>query len=175
MPRKLILLSMAIIAIAACQRQQPRWADVPVSPDLPYELKLRTFHDGGYADQPFRLMLIRRGSTPHENCLFSKGDCKIILHTEQCENILVIATKEFIYIFYSEIIINGFGSFAYEDYQPRRVLCDIASPFCKDLYDRLSRDHGPGAQICTFEGQDKQRQEFERKAAAASMPNTPQP
>lgn len=172
---RVIILSIGIIAMVACERRQPPWIDVPVSSRLPYELKLATYDDGDIAGQPFDLMVIRRGSTPHENCLFSKGDCDIILRAEQCENVLVIAKKDFLYIFYSEIAIKQFGSFTYGKYQPRRALCDIASSFCRDLYDRLSQDHGPGAQVCTFEGQQKQREEFERKATAKAEGSAPNP
>ncbi len=141
MKRGAILLAALGLLISACDRRPPPALRLPVASDATYVLFLRTYEDG-YGDQPFEL-----SSSP----IFGPDARFRLLSAEQCRNVTVAQTPAVLYVFFDELMMTGgVSSFPY-DGRPRPVLCDLASPYCRQMRDDLVRTGVRLQPICTLQ------------------------
>lgn len=113
---------MAIALFASCGRNEPPWNKLPSAGDQPYEVRIRTYRDGDYADQPFHLRVISRGSRQSEIR---------VMAARQCKNVNILQENGFLYLFYEELSLGGFSSSQYNVAMPRPFLCPLQHEFCR--------------------------------------------
>ena len=130
----------ALLALAACGRSQPEPVALPQVSGVPYQVLLRTFHDGDYADQPFHLLV----KTPADD------DPKTVLRAAQCKNVSVAQTADKVYVFYEELTLAGFTSIEFDSREPTVLLCDQHASECIDARQRLERVGAKLSRVCTY-------------------------
>lgn len=122
------LVFLALLLVAGCGGSEPPTATLPTERGVPYRVMLTTFHDGAYADQPFRLLLKADSSA---------GEPKNILQATQCKNVSVGQTADTLYVFYDDLAVSEFASFQYHANEPRVLLCDLHTSECRNIRQRL--------------------------------------
>lgn len=144
MPR-LILATVAIagtaISLVACGGNKPAWTLLPSADGSPYQVSIRTYNDGAYADQPFEVKAESKNFPEHSES---------ILSAEQCKNVQIAQTKESLYIFYEEIVLNSFSSIRNYESLPRPFLCDMRNAFCKNTLREIVEAKGVVSKACTY-------------------------
>lgn len=130
----------ALLALAACDRSQPEPVALPQVRGAPYQVLLRTFHDGDYADQPFHLLVKTSAAE----------DPKILLRAEQCKNVSVAQAADKVYVFYDELMLAGFTSIKFDSREPTVLLCDNHASECIDARQRLERGGAKLSRVCTY-------------------------
>ena len=136
-------LAAALLPVAACDRGGPPWKHLPSSAEQAYEIDLRTFKDGAYADQPFHLRIKSRRSPGVENR---------VMAASQCENVRILQGPDFLYIFYHELALSEFSSSKFYKSMPRPFLCDLRHPFCADRLKQALSAKERVLDICTYAG-----------------------
>ena len=140
---KLLVLGLLIqLSLVSCGRSEPHPVALPTVPGVPYRVLVKTFRDGHYADQPFHLLVQIKGS---------EGQPKTILRAEQCKDVQIAQTPRTLYVFYDEMILNGFSSFQYEANEPRVLLCDLHTPECIASRLALSRQAANLSNVCKYQ------------------------
>ena len=137
-------LAAIIFLIASCWRNEPAWNDVPSPPDLMYKISIRTY-GGGYADKPFDIKISSKMPLRHEST---------VVQTDQCKNVKILARRDYVYIFYDELALNGFSSFQYHNSLPRPFLCDVRHQFCRSLLQVAEKNREPVYSVCTYSGRN---------------------
>jgi hypothetical protein len=137
----LTAVAMLALALAACVESKPVWRTLPSESGLSYEVSVRTYEDGNYADQPFELKT--------ESKMESKNYVSF-LSAEQCKNVKVAQTKNIVFIFYDELVLNSFSSTRFDTSFPRPFLCDMQHPFCKTTLTTIIAAKGVVSNVCTF-------------------------
>jgi hypothetical protein len=128
---------------AGCGRDGPAWKQLPASPDQAYEVSVRTFKDGAYADQPFHLRIRSRRPPGHEIR---------VLAASQCENVKILQTPDYLYVFYDELALGGFSSSQFAESMPRPFLCDLRHAFCNARLDAALGAKETVSDVCTYTG-----------------------
>jgi hypothetical protein len=144
MPRIIAVAFLAValaMSIASCGGNSPAWIALPSTAELPYLASVQTRKDGAYADQPFALKAVSKAHTEADSQLIS---------AEQCKNVKVVQTKDTIFIFYDELILNGFSSMRYDPSLPRPFLCDMQKTFCQDMLGNFVTAKNAVSNVCTY-------------------------
>jgi hypothetical protein len=133
--------ALSILATAACNRSEPVLTVLPKVAGVNYQVMVRTYQDGAYADQPFHLMVKADGSTDLP---------KIVFRSAQCQHVLVAQTPRTLYVFYKELVLNNFASSQDEVGEPRVLLCDLHTPECAAAQRELSKRGANFSHVCTY-------------------------
>ncbi len=128
--------------VVACGSSEPQPETLPVSEGVDYQVSIKTFDDGAYADQPFHLLVRTkdRGS-----------QSRTVLRAEQCKDVAVAHTQDILYIFYDELVLDAFSSFQYEKDEPRIMLCDMHLPICVHIQTELTASGTQLSEVCTYQ------------------------
>lgn len=132
---------LVLLSLVACGGSEPDPIALPTAAGVPYRVLVTTFNDGAYADQPFHLLLESKGAA---------GDPKTVLRAEQCKNVHLAQTPHTLYVFYDELMLNGFSSFRYEAHEPRVLLCDVQTPECAATRLTLTSRGAKLSNVCTY-------------------------
>ena len=135
------LMLFALLFVAGCGGSEPPTVTLMTEKGVPYRVMITTFHDGAYADQPFHLLL----KADH-----SAGEPKNVLQAGQCKNVSVGQTTEILYVFYDELAVSAFASFQYQANEPRVLLCDLHTPECRRIRQRLVGSGTKLSNICSY-------------------------
>lgn len=135
-----ILISLSLL-LFSCQRKGPEWVALPSSEDLLYQVLVRTYTDGAYADQPFSVRVVSK--------INSKRD-SVPITAAQCRNVKIAQTKDIVYIFYDELVLDGFSSMQYGYSLPRPILCDMRQEYCQDMLKSIVSSNEILSNVCTF-------------------------
>jgi hypothetical protein len=127
------------LPIAACSVPEPSAVALPSENGVPYRVLLQTFDDGAYADQPFRLLIQAAGGEP-----------KTVLRAAQCKDVRVGQTADALYVFYGELMLNGFSSFQFAANEPRVILCDLRASACASTQRELIEAGAKLSEVCTY-------------------------
>lgn len=144
MPRLIFAFPIAAgvsLVLGACGGSKPAWTALPSEKGAAYQVSLRTYHDGGYADQPFELQTTSKTGS---------GQGGQVLSAEQCKNVKVAQTKDNLFIFYDVLVLKGFSSTRYDASLPRPFLCDMQHPFCKETLATIEAAKGVVTKVCSY-------------------------
>jgi hypothetical protein len=130
--------------VVSCGREPPA-APLQSAPDAAYSVFVRTYDDG-HGDQPFELLISSRRPG---------AELSSVLFADQCKDVDVAQTPAFLYIFYGELGLKSFGSFAY-DGLPRPVLCDLQTSHCSAFRTQLKQQGYQLQKVCTFSTDERQ-------------------
>lgn len=72
------------------------------------------------------------------------------MSAEQCKNVEVAQTKDNLFIFYDELVLNGFSSTRYDPSLPRPFLCDMQHPFCRATLATIVAAKGVVSKVCSY-------------------------
>lgn len=134
------LAVVTLFALFACGGPQPEPVALPQVRGVPYQVSFQTFDEGGYADQPFNLIL--KNSADDEP--------KTILRAEQCKNVSVAQTASQIYVFYDELMLAGFTSIEFDSREPTVLLCDQHALECRNARKRLGSEGVKFSNVCSY-------------------------
>lgn len=136
-----ISLALLPLLLAGCGVSDPLYLSLPREKGIGYNVLLQTFHDGAYADQPFRLSVKSDSATePHE-----------ILVADQCKNVSVAITPRAVYVFYDQLSLSSFSNFRSGSNEPVPLLCDLSFSHCRERRDALVRDGLRLSPVCTYQ------------------------
>lgn len=144
MPR--LILSSAVttglsLLLVACGGGKPAWTTLPSASGSTYQVSLRTYEDGDYADQPFELRTTSKTGS---------GQGGQLLSAAQCRNVKVAQTKDNLFIFYDELVLKGFSSMRYDESLPRPFLCDMQHLFCRETLAKIVAAKGVVSKVCSY-------------------------
>ena len=128
--------------VVACGSSEPQPMALPVSEGVDYQVSIKTFDDGVYADQPFYLF-VRTKDRGNQS--------RTVLRVEQCKDVAVAQTQDILYVFYHEIVLDAFSSFQYEKDQPRIMLCDMHLPICVHIQTELTARGTQFSEVRTYQ------------------------
>lgn len=131
---------MAFLSLAGCGGSGPPWKKLPSSSDQPYEVSIRTFKDGAYADQPFHVRVVSKGTKVSEITL---------MRASQCKNVKILQRPDFLFIFYDELGLNSFLSSQFNASMPRPFLCPLQHEFCRNTLKAAVNGREAVSAICT--------------------------
>ena len=136
----------ALSLLLGCGGLEPLPVALPNASGVPYRVMLKTFGNDPYADRPFDLLVEADGSL---------GEPKTVLRAEQCKNVSVAQTAERLYVFYDELMLNGFASFRYQANEPRVVLCDLQTQDCLSSRRQLVQAGAKLSNVCSYRTSDE--------------------
>lgn len=139
MKRRLLSIS-ASLCLQACHAE-PTPVALTSGSGVPYDTLLQTFRDGDSAEQPYRLLVRETGT---------QNTPKTVMFAEECKNVNVIPTKDTLYVFYDELILQEFSSSRYAPWKPRVRLCDLHFQDCSDAQRRLMQAGARQTSVCPF-------------------------
>ena len=128
--------------VVACGSSEPQPVALPVSEGVDYQVSIKTFDDGVYADQPFHL-LVRTKDGGNQS--------RTVLRAGQCKDVAVAQTQDILYVFYDELVLDSFSSFQYENDEPRIMLCDMHLPICVHIQTELTASGTQLSEVCTYQ------------------------
>jgi hypothetical protein len=134
-----LVLSVAMVALLAWDRKPP-WQAVELPAGLTYQVNLRTYKDGAYADQPFELEIVSDAGSSRRR----------LLTASQCKNVRIAPTPRAIYIFYDHIVLSHFAAPGADLSRPRPILCDMRDEGCSNRLRALASQKVPFTPVCTF-------------------------
>jgi len=127
MPRLVLCaaaLTAALLSLASCGGHEPPWKKLRTSSGQSYEVSVKTFKDGAYADQPFHLRIVSKRSPEDE---------LKVLAAQQCKNVKVLQRPDYLYVFYEELGVNDFSTDQVVGSMPRPFLCPLQHEFCRNV------------------------------------------
>jgi len=135
-----LLFLVAIIAIKVFTHSDPAGERLQRAKGTAYQLIITRFSQGeGLVCPPFRLD-VRFDSHPdlHPRVLFS----------EQSDDVMLAQTPSAFYIFYNDMILNGFNGTPSDTGDAKPVLCDLNVPICANEMKRLASSGTAMQRVC---------------------------
>ena len=138
--RSFAALLVLMLINAGCGQNEPPWVDLPSSAEEAYVTSVKTY-GGDHADRPFEIRVRSKNPPGHEN---------IVLRASQCKNVWILPRQDYIYIFYDELILEGYSSNQFDASLPRPFLCDIRHKFCDNLMRTAVSASEPLSKVCSY-------------------------
>lgn len=130
-----------VLLLASCERNEPPWKKLPSSSSQSYEVSIRTFKDGEYADQPFHVRVISKDPRASEIG---------VMKAQQCKNVNILQGQDFLYFFYEELSLSGFSSSKFSAAMPRPFLCPLQHEFCRNMLKGAISEREMVASACSY-------------------------
>ena len=135
-----LLLLVTVIAIKALTQPDPAGERLQRAKGAAYQLTITRFSQGeGLVCPPFRLD-VRFDNQP---------DLPLrVLFSEQSDDVTLAQTPSALYIFYNDMILNGFNGSRFGTRDAKPVLCDLNVPICVSEMKRLVSSGTPMQRVC---------------------------
>lgn len=135
-----MLAVVVAVVLRVLTRPDPPEHRVPIAAGASYRLSLTRFSQGeGLVCPPFRLD-VYYDTQPDLR--------RQVLLAEQSDDVVIAQTPSVIYVFYNELVLDGFGGWIADTRDAKPLLCDINVPACSNELKRLANSGARMQRVC---------------------------